>query len=92
MEETVKFFAVIRQRPRKLDSFPTVRTVPGSWFMSRRKGFDTQALFEWFDQIRSQTEPAYQALLERMRQELRVNTVEPWDLEFYFSALTNEFE
>jgi Zn-dependent M32 family carboxypeptidase len=63
-----------------------------SVFMSRRKGFDTQALFEWFDQIRTQTEPAYQALLKRMRQELRVDTMEPWDLESYFSVLTNDFE
>jgi Peptidase family M3 len=63
-----------------------------SVFMLRRKGVETQKLFEWFDEIRSHTEPEYQALLKRMRHELRVDFVEPWDLEFYFSALTNDFE
>lgn len=63
-----------------------------STFMLRRKGLETQKLFEWFDAIRSQTEPEYQALLERMRRELQVDKVEPWDLEFYFSARTNDFE
>ena len=63
-----------------------------SVFMSRRKGFETEELFEWFDEIRSQTETEYQALIKRMGRELRVDTVEPWDLEFYFSAFTNDFE
>jgi oligoendopeptidase F len=63
-----------------------------STFMLRRKGLETQRLFEWFDNIRSQTEPEYQELLERMRRELQVDKVEPWDLEFYFSARTNDFE
>ena len=63
-----------------------------STFMLRRKGVETQKLFEWFEHIRSQTEPEYQGLLERMRRELHVDKVEPWDLEFYFSALTNDFE
>ncbi len=63
-----------------------------SSFMLRRKGVDTQKLFAWFEQIRNQTEPEYQRLLERMRRELRVEKVEPWDLEFYFSAFTNDFE
>ncbi len=31
-----------------------------STFMLRRKGVETQRLFEWFDNIRSQTEPEYQ--------------------------------
>src|SRR5207244_13558393 len=61
-----------------------------STFMLRRKGVETQRLFEWFDNIRSQTEPEYQELLERMRRELQVDKVEPWDLEFYFSARTDE--
>lgn len=63
-----------------------------STFMLRRKGLETQSLFEWFDTIRSQTEPEYQKLLERMRREVQVDKVEPWDLEFYFSARTNDFE
>src|SRR5882762_198219 len=49
-----------------------------STFMLRRKGVETQRLFEWFDNIRSQTEPEYQQLLQRMRRELQVDKVEPW--------------
>jgi oligoendopeptidase F len=63
-----------------------------STFMLHRKGVETQKVFEWFESIRSQTEPEYQDLRERMRRELNVEKVEPWDLEFYFSTLTNDFE
>jgi len=63
-----------------------------STFMLHRKGLEVQKLFEWFDQIWEKTEPEYQRLLERMRRELGVAKIEPWDLEFYFSNFTNEFE
>ncbi|MBZ5705252.1 MAG: hypothetical protein LAN63_07860 [Acidobacteriia bacterium] len=63
-----------------------------STFMLRRKGVETEKLFDWFEEIRSQTETDYRALLDRVRTELHVDQVEPWDLEFYFSTLTNEFE
>jgi len=63
-----------------------------SIFMLHRKGLDVNTLFGWFEQIREDTEPEYQRLLERMRRELGVAKVEPWDLEFYFSNFTNEFE
>ncbi len=63
-----------------------------STFMLHRKGVDTQKLFQWFEQIRDETEPEYQRLLERMRRELGVEKVEPWDLEFYFSTRINDFE
>jgi len=63
-----------------------------SIFMLRRKGVETQDLFSWFEQLRSETEPEYQQLLQQMRRELRVDKIEPWDLEFYFSTLTNDFE
>ena len=63
-----------------------------STFMLRRKGMDVQRLFEWFEDIRTETEPEYQRLLDRMRQELGVAKIEPWDLEFYFSHFTTEFE
>ena len=63
-----------------------------SSFVLQRKGLGVQQLFEWFEQIREQTEPAYQGLLLRMRRELKVSKIEPWDLEFYFSNFTNEFE
>ena len=63
-----------------------------STFMLRRKDMETEKLFEWFESIRSQTEPEYQALRERIRAELGIDKVEPWDLEFFFSTLTNDFE
>jgi hypothetical protein len=63
-----------------------------STFMLHRKGVEVQKLFEWFEQIWDKTEPEYQRLLDRMRRELGVAKVEPWDLEFYFSNFTNEFE
>jgi hypothetical protein len=63
-----------------------------SIFMLRRKGVETQELFSWFEQLRSETEPEYQQLLQQMRRELHVDKIEPWDLEYYFSVLTNDFE
>ena len=63
-----------------------------STFMLQRKGMEVQTLFEWFEVIREETEPEYQRLLERIRRELGISKIEPWDLEFYFSHLTNEFE
>jgi oligoendopeptidase F len=63
-----------------------------STFMLHRKGMEVQTLFEWFEKIRDKTEPGYQRLLERMRRELGISKIEPWDLEFYLSRFTNEFE
>jgi hypothetical protein len=63
-----------------------------STFMLHRKGMEVQTLFEWFDKIRDKTEPGYQRLLERMRRELGISKIEPWDLEFYLSKFANEFE
>ena len=63
-----------------------------SIFMLRRKGVETQDLFSWFEQIRSETEPEYQQLLQQMQHELHVDKIEPWDLEYYFSTLSNDFE
>jgi hypothetical protein len=63
-----------------------------SVFMLRRKDLETQELFSWFDELRRETEPEYQQLLEQMRRELHVEKIEPWDLEYYFSILTNDFE
>ena len=63
-----------------------------STFMLRRNGMEVQKLFEWFEQIREETEPEYQRLLKRMGRELGINRLEPWDLDFYFSQFTNDFE
>jgi Peptidase family M3 len=63
-----------------------------STFMLHRKGMEVQRLFEWFEDIRDATEPEYQRLLERMRHELGVAKIEPWDLEFYLAHFTDGFE
>ena len=63
-----------------------------STFMLHRKGMEVQTLFQWFEQIREKTEPEYQRLLDRMRRELGISKVEPWDLEFYLSKFTDTFE
>ena len=63
-----------------------------STFMLQRKGMEVQKLFEWFEDIREETEPEYQRLLKRMRRDLGVAKIEPWDLEFYLSHFTNGFE
>ncbi|HSA94342.1 MAG TPA: hypothetical protein VLE48_15115 [Terriglobales bacterium] len=61
-------------------------------FMLERKQTDRKRLMAWFEEIRRETEADYKKLLERMRRELKVEKVEPWDLEYYFSTLTAGFE
>ena len=51
-----------------------------------------QQVFDWFDEIQRETEPEYQRLLGRIRADLNIDTVEPWDLDYYFSTLTAGFE
>ena len=63
-----------------------------STFMLQRKGMEVQTLFEWFEDIKEETEPEYQRLLERMRRELGIAKIEPWDLDFYLSHFINDFE
>jgi hypothetical protein len=63
-----------------------------SLFMLRRKGAEAQLLFTWFDRLRQETDSEYRRLLGQMRRDLRLEKIEPWDLEYYFSTLTNDFE
>jgi hypothetical protein len=63
-----------------------------SIFMLRRKGVETQQIFAWFDFLRKETDSEYRRLLDQMRRELHLEKIEPWDLEYYFSTLTNDFE
>jgi hypothetical protein len=63
-----------------------------SSFMLHRKGAEAQQLFTWFDQLRQETDSEYRQLLDQMRHELHLEKIEPWDLEYYFSTLTNDFE
>jgi oligoendopeptidase F len=61
-------------------------------FMLQRRGTNRRDLSNWFEQIKTSTEPEYRALLSRMQRELRVEKIEPWDLQYYFSTLTPELE
>ena len=62
-------------------------------FMLERKGVpERKRLLEIFAQLRRDTDAPYRELLERMKRELKVETVEPWDLEYYFATLSGSFE
>src|SRR5215469_6358582 len=61
-------------------------------FMLKRRATNRRNLSNWFEQIRTSTGPEYLALLSRMKRELRVENLEPWDLEYYFSTLTPDLE
>ncbi len=57
-----------------------------------RKGLKRAEVTRWFEEIRAGSDPEYHRLLQRMRRELRVAQVEPWDLEYYFSTLARATE
>jgi hypothetical protein len=61
-------------------------------FMLQRRATNRRDLANWFAEIKTATEPEYRALLSRMQRELRIEKVEPWDLQYYFSTLTPEIE
>jgi oligoendopeptidase F len=72
---------------------PKYSDQPFADLMLKHKGIRSrQQLMNWFEEIQRETEPEYQALLGRMKKELRVETIEPWDLDYYFSTLTGDFE
>ena len=61
--------------------------------MLSHKGIrNREQLLAWFDEIQRTTEPEYQKLLTQIRRELKVETLEPWDLDYYFSTLNGGFE
>lgn len=57
-----------------------------------RKGLSRAALLRWFDEFRTGTEAEYQSLLNRARQKLGVEKVEPWDLDYYLGTLSTDEE
>jgi oligoendopeptidase F len=61
-------------------------------FMLKRRATERHSLSRWYEQIRTSTEPGYRALLAQIQRGLHVDTVEPWDLEYYFSTLTPELD
>jgi oligoendopeptidase F len=66
---------------------------PFADFMLERKGIESRArLMQWFEEIGKETGPAYRELLENIKTKLKIEKVEPWDLSYYFSTLTGDFE
>ena len=66
---------------------------PFADFMLRRKGIESRArLMQWFEEIGRETDASYQDLLKKIRTTLKIEKVEPWDLSYYFSTLTGDFE
>ncbi|MBS1852483.1 MAG: hypothetical protein JST79_16380 [Acidobacteria bacterium] len=61
-------------------------------FMLQRRATDRASVLRWYEQIRSATQPEYLELLARVKKDLGVETVEAWDLEYYFSTLTPGIE
>jgi hypothetical protein len=60
--------------------------------MLQRKGMERSRPCSWFEAIKEETEPEYHRLLKRMRREPGIAKIEPWDLDFYLSHFTNDFE
>jgi oligoendopeptidase F len=62
-------------------------------FMLERKGVPERSrLVPIFQRFLDETEAEYQKLLARMRRTLKVEKVEPWDIEYFFSTLVGNFE
>ena len=83
----------IRQLMKLRDQLgPRYGNAQFSDLMLERRATNRRDLANWFARIRTATEPEYRALLARMQRELRVEKVEPWDLQYYFSTLTPTLE
>src|SRR3954463_8180550 len=54
-------------------------------FMLKRKGLERRKLLQWFEAIRRETQPEYDELLGRIKTELKIDKVRPWDLEYFGS-------
>jgi oligoendopeptidase F len=62
-------------------------------FMLDRKGVPERPRLERiFAEYQRATREEYGRLLARIRRDLKVSVVEPWDLEYYFSTLSGSFE
>jgi oligoendopeptidase F len=61
---------------------------PFTDFMLKRKGLERKPLLQWFEEIRRESQPEYDSLLRRMQAELKVEKVEPWDLEYFGASFS----
>jgi len=57
-----------------------------------RKGLSRTALAGWFEEIHTGTEAAYQSLLKQIRGQLGIQTVEPWDLDYYLGQMSRDVD
>ena len=57
-------------------------------FLLRRNQVDRRKMLAWFEEIRRETQPEFERLSARMRRELGVETLEPWDIDFFFGRLS----
>ena len=55
-----------------------------------RAEIDRSQLFQWFEEIQVASDAPYRRLIARMREELRVTQVEPWDIDYYFSTFAKD--
>jgi oligoendopeptidase F len=60
-------------------------------FQLERKGVvDRRRLMAMFERIRVETQPEYDRLLARIRSELKIDKVEPWDISYFFTYWTRQ--
>jgi oligoendopeptidase F len=57
-------------------------------FMLRRNQVDRVKMMGWFEEIRRDTEAEFLRLSARMKKELSVEVLEPWDIEHFFAKLS----
>jgi oligoendopeptidase F len=57
-------------------------------FLLRRNQVDRGKMLAWFEEIRRETQSEFERLSARMRRELGVETLEPWDIDFFFARLS----
>jgi oligoendopeptidase F len=59
-------------------------------FLLRRNQVDRRSMLAWFEEIRRETQPEFERLSARMRRELGIETLEPWDIDFFFGRLSGD--
>ena len=59
-------------------------------FLLHRNQVDRGSMRAWFEEIRRETQPEFERLSARMRRELGVETLEPWDIDFFFGRLSGD--
>lgn len=62
-------------------------------FMLERKGvLPRKRILQIAEQFEKETDAEYKQLFQRIKRDLKVDKVEPWDIEYFFSTLVGDFE